>query len=132
MKIDWLSKEILEGDIYLSDGKFEIVAFGHPFEGAVGDSYSLPLFALDTWDVFLAEDNCEYARRRGDTFEHALAGQVIDRDENLMRVGVFFIRLDGTLPGDIKNGNYISCVCGRLDLYCSLLDRETVQELWLN
>ncbi|EHM7983023.1 hypothetical protein [Elizabethkingia anophelis] len=45
-KIEWLSKEAKEAEVYLSDDNFNIICFAHPFDKSIGDPITQPLYAF--------------------------------------------------------------------------------------
>lgn len=116
-KINWLSKEAKEAEVFLSDGKYSIVAFGQPFEGKPGDVVKPPFYALEAREIYAQNREYSYsAIRVGSAFTHNLAGKVIDKTLNMIKVGSFTIELDNQLPNDIQNGDFITCVCSRIDI----------------
>ncbi|MVW83197.1 hypothetical protein FCL51_11775 [Elizabethkingia anophelis] len=117
-KIEWLSKEANEAEVYLSDDNFNIICFAHPFDKNIGDLITQPLYTLNTKEVdkLSDEDKIFMVESNGDNFEYRLTGQVINKENNYIRIGDFTISLDISLPNDIEEGDFISCTCDRVDL----------------
>jgi hypothetical protein len=117
-KINWLSKEAQEAEVYLSDGDFSIVCFAHPFNQALGDIITLPLHSLNTQEIYIQKHEKKVSiQREGESFKYKLSGRVINNVSNHVKIGEFIIALDVPLPGDIEISNYISLTCDRLDIY---------------
>lgn len=117
-KINWLSEEAKEAEVYLFDGDFNIIAFSHPFNHTVGDNVTLPLYTLNAKEIYsLNGEGIFSVEKKGTAFEYKLAGCVISKASNQVKVGEFIIQLDTPLPNDIEIGDYISFICDRIDLY---------------
>ena len=116
-KINWLSKEAKEAEVYLSDGKFDIICFCHPFSKNIGYEISLPLYTINTDRVYKLYENKKYAVEKiGNGFEYHLAGQVKDCLKNQIQVGKFLFEIDTPLPRDIEEEDYVSFTCDRIDI----------------
>lgn len=117
-KINWLSEEAREAEVYLSDEDFNIVGFSHPFNQVVGDKVSLPLYSLNAKGIYSLNGEERFSvERTGMAFEYELSGRVINKDCNQVKVGEFIIQLDSSLPNDIEVGDYVSFACDRIDIY---------------
>jgi|SRR5690606_9217813 len=115
-KINWLSKEIKEAEVCIFDGIFKIVVFSHPFIGKEGDIIAELLYALNTKNITISgiEEYC--IERISNTFSYYILGTIINKNTNQIKVGEFIIELDVELPNDVKNGNFISFNCDRIDV----------------
>lgn len=116
-KINWLSEEIKEAEVYISDGKYSIVVFSHPFNRKAGEIISELLYTLnaDNIKISTVKEFCMF--RVSNTFSYNVVGIIHNMDENHIKVGSFTIELDTNLPNDLKQGDFISFTCDRIDLY---------------
>ncbi len=112
-----MSKEAKEAEVYLSDGRFEIICFSHPFNQETEENILLPLYALNAKDIHFYEENEFSVEKEGSTFEYKLTGYVVNKDDHQIKVGEFIIQLDIPLLNEVQKGDYISFVCDRIDIY---------------
>ncbi len=116
-EINWLSKEALEAEVIITDGSFNLRCFGHPFRMKEGDQLKQPLLALDPNEVKRLEDQCSEAKRLDSAFGYLIKGRLIDKESGLVKLGDIIIDIDGKfIPGDLRNNDYISFKCDRLDI----------------
>ena len=116
-KLNWLSKDILEAEVYLTDGNFNIVCFSQPFNQSVESTINSPLHTLSARDIFKLTNIEKMSVEKVGVFDYKLTGRVIDKEKNQIRIGEFILELDSPLPNDIKINDYISVICDRIDLY---------------
>lgn len=115
-KIDWLSKDAKEAEVYLSDGDFSIVCFSHPLNQIVGDVVRLPIYALNARYI-LKGDEMFLIEKVLSVFGYKISGRVVNIDNNLIKVGEFIIELDVSLPNDIQIDDFVLFTCDRIDIY---------------
>lgn len=116
-KLNWLSKEILEAEVFLTDGNFNILCFSQPFNNNIKITKNSPLHTLNAKDIFKMTSNEKMSVEKVGFFDYKLTGRVIDKKENQIEIGDFIFELDNPLPNDIKENDYVSFVCDRIDLY---------------
>ena len=116
-KIVWMSKEANEAEIYLSDGKFNIISFSHPFNGSEGDLFDGILYGFNATRIFSSEEKKFSIEKSSDYFGYLFIGILIDSKMKHVKVGEFVIELDNDIPLDILENTYISFECERIDLY---------------
>ena len=117
-KIDWLDEESLEACVVITDGHFECVAFSHPCKLSVNDKVNEPLHSFEEAAVYRTKQKITSARKHDgeDNWSHDLVCQVVNKAQNLVKVGEIQIILN-SLPGDILDGDFVECSPSRLDLY---------------
>ena len=117
-KLNWLSEETKEAEVYLSDGDFNVLCFSHPFDKELGSTVPQPLYTLNAREIFRldGEERFSVVKEEG-SYDYKLAGRVIGKNENQVKVGEFILELDNPLPNDIQFGNYVSFICDRIDIY---------------
>ena len=115
--VKWISKNAKEAEVCLSDSKFKILAFSHPFTKQIGDAISDSLYAFNSDNIYLVKDNVCLIERNGGQFEYILQGIVNDKKNNRVKIGEFIIELDKSIPIDINEGETINFTCERIDLY---------------
>jgi len=117
-KINWLSKDAREAQVFLSDGDFNIQCFSHPFNGDINDTISLPLYTLNAEEIFKLDAEEKFSlKTEKDSLNYMITGRLIDKVKCRVKIGDFIIELDNPIPGDIHIGDYISFICDRVDIY---------------
>ena len=116
-KVNWLSKEIKEAEVYLCDGKYSIVVFSYPFDKRNGETISELLYTLNADNIKISNIKEFYINRVSNSFSYNIVGVVCDMDKNCVRIGSFIIEIDNNLPNDVKNGDFIAFTCDRIDLW---------------
>lgn len=116
-KINWLSKEIKEAEVYICDGKYSIVVFSHPFDRKTGEIISELLYTLNADNIKISVIKEFCILRVSNSFSYNIVGIINNMDENHIKVGSFIIELDVNLPNDLRKGDFISFTCDRIDLY---------------
>lgn len=116
-KLNWLSQEAKEAEVFLSDGDFSIICFSHPFKEGIGSVISQPLYTLNAKEILKLNGEERFSVENEDGFNYKLAGRVIDKRKDQIKVGEFIIELDNPIPEDIQDGSYISFSCDRIDIY---------------
>jgi hypothetical protein len=115
--IIWLSKEILEAEVTISDGKFDLVCFAHPFLMQEGEQFIEIIDAFEVGNVIKLDYPSLKAERMNNSFSYQIEGQLVDKDKGLVKLGEILIGIDDRfIPNDIETGDYISFVCDRLDI----------------
>lgn len=116
-KINWISEEALEAEVIVTDGTFKVICFAQPLTYQEGSELSEPICCFDTTNIVRSDDNKYKVEKLAGYFSYYLTGRLIDRINGIVRVGGLLFELEGKmLPGDIKEGEFISFCCERLDL----------------
>ena len=115
-EIKWLSENGLEAEVTISDEAIKLICFAHPFNGQTGDIVPLPLYAIETTHILISDKNAFFLKRINEGFEYYIIGKVKDKDGQIVCINNIEIELDVPFPGDIKNDEFVSFVCSRLDL----------------
>ncbi|GAA0694846.1 hypothetical protein [Clostridium cadaveris] len=117
-KINWLSKEALEAEVTVSDGRFELVCFSQPFNYALNDTVKTSLYCYAVSNV-IREQNDEFkVEKLYESFAYILTGKLINKKDSVVEIGDVIVEIEKSdLPGDIEEGNYISFNCKRIDIY---------------
>ncbi|NER13108.1 hypothetical protein GWK08_06635 [Leptobacterium flavescens] len=117
-EIIWISEEILEAEVVITDGQFDLLCFGHPFKKKKGEQLTGPIYALDPTEIIRLETPNSHIKKLDESFDYLIEGELVDKKSGLMKIGDIMIEIDGRfIPGDIVNGDYISFRCDRLDIY---------------
>ncbi|WP_251862608.1 hypothetical protein [Clostridium sp. Marseille-Q2269] len=117
-KINWLSKEALEAEVTVNDGKFELICFSHPFKYDLNDFIKTALYCYDISNVMRVE-KCEFkVEKLYESFAYNLTGKLANKEDGIVEIGNIKIEVQNTdLPGDIEEDDYISFNCKRIDIY---------------
>lgn len=113
-KIKWLDETIKEALVLLSDGKFEILVFSHPFTLDLNENVKSKLY------IFEPENICKTYKNenieRVEQLKHRIIGTLIEK--GLIKVGIFKMEIDKFLiPSDIELNDGIEFTCERIDFY---------------
>jgi hypothetical protein len=92
-KINWLSEEAKEAEVYLFDGRFNIISFSHPFNQAVGETVQLPLYALDAKNIYRlnGEEKCSVEKVDDVQLWHPIIGELGIKASIVLMFFLFFI-----------------------------------------
>lgn len=116
--INWLSREAKEAEVLLSDGKFNITCFSHPFNYQSTKIITQPLYSLNASDMIVVNSEQKLSvEKTNESFGYKITGYVFNKKENQVKIGEFIIELDNQIPLDINEGNYLSFICDRIDIY---------------
>lgn len=102
-----------EADIIVSDGQFEILCYAHPFELKKSKWVLSTLFAENIMISFNKEPSVQ---KKDGYFDYKLTGKILNKSKQIVSVGEIIIELDGHIPNDLVEGNYIEFECMRIDL----------------
>ena len=115
-KIEWISEEIKEAEIIISDGAFELLCFSHPCPFVEGQIINDYIDTLCAKNIVRVDEHIFVVEKAEDYFAYDITGKVIDCKNGIVQVGPMYLVVDGYMPGDIVNGEFISFRCMRLDL----------------
>lgn len=116
-KIEWLSQEALEAEVAVTDGTFEVICFAHPLHYQVGSELIEPIYCYDTTNVVKSVDNEYNIEKLAEYFAYHITGKLVDKQNGLVMVGQVLLEVDSNmLPGDIREEDFISFSCKRLDV----------------
>lgn len=117
-EINWISKEALEAEVIITDGKFDLLCFSHPLYKKKGEYLSEPLYAIEPKGIVRLESPSLRIKRLNDAFDYLIEGKLIDKTLGYVRLGDIIIEIDSHfIPGDFKDDDNISFTCNRLDIY---------------
>ena len=89
-----------EASVVVTDGKFELICYAYPFNENVMIAYE-PKYEV----IKLA-----------DFYSYKLQGKIIDIEKQIVTVGDIPMEIDGYIPKDIVNGDYVEFECVHIDL----------------
>ena len=113
----WLDKETNEAEVLVSDGKYDILCFAHPFKYHTKTIENI-LYAFEPKNIQLSVIENFHIHNIQDTFKHQIIGKLLDKEKGIITVGDFIIEIDNNLiPKDINNEDYISFECERIDIW---------------
>lgn len=112
--INWPSEEVLEAKIIVTDGIYDLICFAYPFKLKIGDEIDIPLFAFEATHIQRIV-NKEYTVEKQFLNSYYFQGLLISKEKGLIKVGGFTIQIDDYIPADIKDLEFISFICDRLD-----------------
>lgn len=118
--IDWMDFAYHEGTVAVSDGVHIVNCF---FCGGADETLicsqvlTEPLHLLDVQDIMRSESPFPSIRPLGDSpWSVVLCGCFNAHSEQLQVGGLCFDLQDVPLPGDIQDGEWVTCVADRVDI----------------
>lgn len=75
-KIDWLSKEALEAEVTVDDGRFELTCFSQPFNCALNDFIKTSLYCYEISNVIRVGKSEFKVEKLYDSFTYNLTGKL--------------------------------------------------------
>lgn len=117
IKIEWLSRESLEAEVVVTDGTFEVTCFAQPLNYQVGSELIEPIYCYNVTNIVKSDNNEYNIEKLAEYFAYNFTGKIVDKKNELVMVGELLLELDNNmLPGDIREGDFISFSCQRLDV----------------
>ncbi|WP_026683878.1 hypothetical protein [Heyndrickxia coagulans] len=113
--IEWISKEALEAEVIVTDGETEIRCFAQPLNYAEGCVLKNPIYCFNVSDIIKAKRPKYTIERLDEYFSYRFTGKLVNKAKVI--VGKFLLELDNKIPGDINEGDFISFLCQRLDIF---------------
>lgn len=114
--IYWLDEASYEGEITLVDSlNNQLVCFTDTIPIEHIESHLQVLSVISDSD-FIISSVKEYWLRNLGGFDYEIIGKVIDKDKLLVQCFEYIFSLDGPLPGDIVDGDWIEFKVSRVDI----------------
>lgn len=115
-EINWISKEAKEAELLITDGQYECLAFSHPCNFNEGDELQDALRAFMTENLMLSyEDEVGIYRNSNKTRFHKCVAEVVDEENELVKIGGIYLFLDEKLPIGCSKGKLVEFNCTRID-----------------
>ena len=115
--ITWLSKEALEAEVLITDGVFKLLCFSHPCKLQKNDVIKESIRVFEPINVLNIDSKNFKAAKLSTPFGYYIEGRLEDQKLGIVKLGEIQIKLPNySLPGDIKDNDYISFECERLDV----------------
>ncbi len=117
-EIQSLSDDGQVAELIVSDGIYECFAFSCPFKLSEGQIIQNPLYAFDTENLMLSDNEAYFIKQRKQgMFEHDCIAQVVDRSQQLVKIGGLSIVVDEILPVGCDDGTFVQFFCSRLNVF---------------
>ena len=115
-QITWLSKEAREAQITVRGDGVTALVFCHPCKLSVGARINEPLHAFGASAIQISRSQEErIENQKGLT--HFVQGKVVKYETPTVSAKGFLIQIEDYFPGGIRQGDYISFECARLDAW---------------
>ena len=108
-------KEDHEADVCVSDGHYSVVCYVYSLEDIFVGQRVSSIIAFGCDNILRCDKTAFVVEQLPQQYKIAFTAQVVSRDKAIVRIGEIVIDLDSNIPGDIRNGEYISCNAIRLD-----------------
>lgn len=111
--VKFVDSDVNEVEVVLNDGQVELKAYCDNYR----EIKPLILSAFMTSDVMISDDKTFKAINNGN-YSHTIQGELYSKMLGKVKVGNFFISIDKEeIPADIRDGDFITFKCVRLDAY---------------
>lgn len=116
-RLNWNGKKSSDADAIITDGEYECLAFCYPCNIFEGQELIQPLGCFMTRDIMVSHESKTFLRKDKDNyFGYSGVGQLIDKKGSLIKLGGFRMELDGCIPTDLENGEFVEFKCSRIDV----------------
>ncbi|MGM0554962.1 MAG: hypothetical protein ACQEVA_01145 [Myxococcota bacterium] len=116
--IRWLDADGDEAEVKVVsevDESLALWAYCHPCKLEQGRQLSEPLSTLGAKVVSAGIATPSIIRQKMHSWSYVLTGQAVDLAKGLVAVNDIVVEIGShTLPGDIRTGDWVECVCSRL------------------
>lgn len=115
-QIKYLSEAAQEAEVLvLSDtSEFSIWAFCHPCKFTEKSVLQEPLFGLFT-EIYSSPERDFKLEDRSEWCGYNFVGKLINASDGIVDINGILIELDAHMPGDLRDGDWVEGVCGRVD-----------------
>lgn len=115
-QISWLSEEAQEAEVRVRGNGATALVFCHPCRLIVGEKISNHLHAFEASGIQISDSQEERIENlKG--LAHFVQGNLIKSETPTVSTKGFLIKIDDYFPGGIKQGDYISFECARIDFW---------------
>ena len=105
--------EAQEANVLVTDGKYEILCYASSFKNS-NKNFELSAFMVES--VIKADKESYFVEKISDSFfAYKLQGRLIDIEKRIFAVGKIRIELENVIPKDLKNGDFVQVIVGRID-----------------
>lgn len=112
----YFSKEDQEAEVIISDGDYDLICYACPIDTLERSAGIRELFAFSCMDIVRADERRCSVKKLPQHYAYAMTAKVHSKQKGIVCLGKLRIRLDGDIPNDISDGEYISFRVQRLDL----------------
>ena len=115
--IKYIDSNNLEGDVVVTDGKFELLVYSYPLNYEVGSIIINPLYVFEPSNIHMSDKRVYKVRKLKSHYGYFIRGRLINKEKGIIRVGDIALNINNKLiPSDIKNNQYVQFMCERIDL----------------
>jgi len=116
-KLMWNGNKSSDAEAIITDGKYECLTFCHPCNILEGQELSEPLGCFMSEEIMVSfTHDFSLTKDSGSYFGYSGVGQLVDKEARLIKLGHLRLTLDGYLPGDLENGQFVGFKCSRIDI----------------
>lgn len=118
--IRWLDAAADEAEVMvISESKKGLAcwAYCHPCELQSGAPLTAPLSSLDTRVVTTSNKTPKIEKNGKQPWSYVIVGELVDRSRGVVVVEDIRVEIGSyALPGDVGAGDWLECVCSRLEV----------------
>ncbi len=105
-----------EADMIVSDGDFDILCYSFDFQNKQINGFQLS--PMDYDEVYITDEKEYKINNFGKSkYNYQMQCKIIDVENGIVELFGIKISLGKYLPGDLRNDDWISFKCYRLDIY---------------
>ena len=116
-EIMWLDESILEAEVRISDGNYELVCFSQPLRYKVNEVIEEPLYCLDVANIQRIAGEFKVVKLEG-VFSYQIVAKLSDKKQGMFKLGGIYLEVDdGIIPKDIQENEFVVLNCSRIDIF---------------
>ena len=113
--IIYFNKEDSEAEVSVSDGRNTVNCYAYPCDTVSVKQHVNTIYGFGCTNIIRVNKSKYDIKKLPQHFAYQLVAQVVDTESRIVRIDDLFIHLDGYIPKDIMNGEYIAFSVIRLD-----------------
>ena len=102
-----------EADVLISDGRYEILCYAHPFENKNKRFSLISFMAKGVKHIEAREFKAE--KSTNGYYCYNMQGEIADIEKRIVKVGDIFFALEDVIPKDVKTHDFIEFSVVRID-----------------
>lgn len=114
-KILYFSEEDGEADVVVSDGQYMVRCYMYPIKQIKPEDQVSHIYGYCCKNIIRAEERKNEIKKLQEYYAYRIIGKLLNKKKKLVRTGNLYFELDGSIPNDIANGDYIEAFILRFD-----------------
>ena len=110
------NKKDSEAELRISDGNYSLNCYAYPIETVAVNQKVSGIYGLLCTEIVKSFEDNYCINKLPQYYAYSLTAKVLSKNSSTVQIGNLKIYLDGYIPNDISEGEYISFRVQRLDL----------------